>query len=159
MGERGVQHVEVRASKRPKPLEIEDADGCIGSVVLAELEDLLRGARGDPGCGDDGKRDGVLPSSPACLEHSLGEERHEAIRATFGSGFHHDGVGYTPSPRAQVRRERPALRLALDVPAGALQCVRQDTYGLPRALEGFRPSLDSRLWHQASLDSKYTMAM
>ena len=159
MGKGGVQAVEMRTSEHPEPLEVEDADRCIGCVVLAEFEDLLCGARGDPGCGDDGKRDGVLARRPGCLEHSLGEERHEAIRATLGSGFHHDGIGYTPSPRAQVRSEMPALRLALDVPAGALQCVRQDMRCLPRSPEGFRPSLDSRLWHQASLDSKYNMAM
>jgi len=53
-------------------------------------------ARGEIFGGDDRERCGLLTGGAYRLEYSLGEERHQAIAATFWTCLHLDGVRDPP---------------------------------------------------------------
>jgi hypothetical protein len=98
VGERGAECLQVAASEAAKPFEIEDPHRHVGCVALRKTKDLLCGTGGDPRRRHNREWTDAPLGDVSCLEQRLGEERHQAIGATFGAHFEAHRVGRPPPP-------------------------------------------------------------
>jgi hypothetical protein len=138
VGERGVEPLEVRAPEHAKPLEIDDSHRHFWSAVIGEPKDLLGRARGDLGCSDNRERKGTPFGGAGRLEHGLGQKRHEAIGATFGSHLQLDGVGRSSSPQEEIGANVLPDGFEVDIPAGIFEELCQQGCRSPVAPSGAR---------------------
>ena len=127
----GVQPFEVRAPKRPEPLEVDHAHSGIGGELRGELQNLLGRSLRDSRGGDNGKRPRLGACRAPRLEDGLRKERNESVTAAFGRHLQPDCIHRPAAPGHQVgtgahrdearagRSSRPSRTLPPAAPAPA----------------------------------------